>query len=191
MDTAPPQSPVESPVNGEPSAWVRRFAALIPPGGRVLDLACGKGRHTRFLAARGHAVEAVDRDAEALAGLAELPGVTVRCADLEGGPWPYYGHVFEGIVVVNYLHRPLLPNLMGALAEGGVLIYETFMLGNERFGKPVDPAYLLRNGELLDLFGKRFRVVAFEQGEVDSPRAAAIQRICVFRGSRFRLPVSG
>jgi len=182
--------PIESPGRDEPSAWVRRFAALIPPRGRVPDLACGKGRHARFLAALGHVVEAVDRDAEALAGLRDIAGIAVRQADLEGGPWPYFGRAFDGIVVSRYLHRPLMPNLIGALAEGGVLIYETFMLGNERFGKPDDPAYLLRMGELLDLFGKRFKVVAFEQGEVDSPRPAVIQRICVHRGSRFRLPVS-
>ena len=184
MDTIP------QTCRDEPAAWVRRFAALIPSGGRVLDLACGHGRHARFLAAAGHAVEAVDRDAAALAGLAEVAGVVTRCADLEDGPWPYYGHAFDGVVVTNYLHRPLLPNLMNALAEGGVLIYETFMVGNERFGRPSDPAYLLRPGELLDLVRKHFAVVAFEQGEVAAPRPAAIQRICALRGNRFSLPIS-
>ena len=175
----------------EPSAWVRRFAPLIPDGGKVLDLACGKGRHARFLAGLGHAVEAVDRDGERLSGLAGIDGITVRQADLEGGPWPYYGHAFDGIVVTNYLHRPLMPSLLGALAEGGVLIYETFMVGNELIGKPTDPAYLLRVGELLELvMRKHFTVVAFEQGEVENPRPAAIQRICARRGSRFILPVS-
>lgn len=171
-----------------PSAWVVRFAPLIAAGGRVLDLACGKGRHARYLAALGHAVEAVDRDAEALAGLAGVPGVTAREADLEGGPWPYYGHAFDGIVVANYLHRPLLPNLLAALGENGILIYETFMVGNERFGKPENPAYLLRSGELLEIVRKRFTVIAFEQGEVVGPRPAVVQRICVGRGRAFRLP---
>ena len=170
------------------SPWVERFAPLIVPGGRVLDLACGKGRHTRFLAAAGHAVEAVDRDAAVLAELAATPGVTTRQADLEDGPWPYYGHTFDGIVVANYLHRPLLPNLLAALAEGGILIYETFMVGNERFGKPENPAYLLRSGELLEVVRKRFTVIAFEQGEVETPRAAVVQRICIGRGRAFRLP---
>ncbi|MDD5250619.1 MAG: methyltransferase domain-containing protein [Rhodocyclaceae bacterium] len=178
------------PSHDEPSAWVRRFAPLIPAGGAVLDLACGKGRHARFLASLGHAVEAVDRDADALATLAGTTGIAVRQADLEGGPWPYYGHAFDGIVVTNYLFRPLLPHLAVALAEGGVLIYETFMVGNERFGKPAAPAHLLRVGELLDLLGKRFTVVAFEQGEVSRPRPAVVQRICVRRGSRFSLPES-
>ena len=186
MDTSPPQLPSHD----EPSAWVRRFAALIPAGGAVLDLACGRGRHARLLASLGHAVDAVDRDAEALAGLAGVDGVAIRLADIEGGPWPYYGQAFDGIVVTNYLFRPLLPKLMNALAEGGVLIYETFMVGNERFGKPADPAHLLRVGELPDLLGKRFTIVAFEQGEVSRPRPAAVQRICVRRGSRFTLPES-
>ncbi|MDO8932587.1 MAG: methyltransferase domain-containing protein [Rhodocyclaceae bacterium] len=174
----------------EVSGWVRRFSSLIPSSGTVLDLACGHGRHARFLAGLGHAVEAVDRDAAALDGLAGIAGIAVRQADLEGGPWPYFGHGFDGIVVTNYLHRPLMPNLLAALGEGGVLIYETFMVGNERFGKPENPAYLLRSGELLELVRKRFTVVAFEQGEVTGPRPAVVQRICVHRGGGFRLPVS-
>lgn len=172
----------------DPSPWVARFAPLIVPGGRVLDLACGKGRNARHLAALGYQVEAVDRDAEALAGLAGVAGVATRQADLEDGPWPYFGHAFDGIVVTNYLHRPLLPNLLGALGENGILVYETFMVGNERFGKPENPAYLLRSGELLEIVRKRFTVIAFEQGEVAEPRAAVVQRICVGRGRAFRLP---
>lgn len=174
----------------EPSVWVKRFATLIPSGGTVLDLACGHGRHARFLAAGGHAVEAVDRDAAALDELAGVAGISVRHADLEDGPWPYYGRAFDGIVVTNYLHRPLMPNILNALAEGGVLIYETFMVGNERFGKPTDPAFLLRSGELLELVRKRFAVVAFEQGAIEQPRLAAIQRLCAVRGNRFSLPIS-
>lgn len=173
-----------------PSSWVRRFAPLIPAGGEVLDLACGAGRHARLLAGLGYRVEAVDRDENLLAGLARISGVTTRQADLEGGGWPYFGRHFEGIVVTNYLWRPLMPSLMASLAEGGVLIYETFMAGNERFGKPSRPEYLLRHGELLDLMHKRFTVIAFEQGEVESPWPAVIQRICVCRGKAFRLPES-
>lgn len=171
-----------------PSAWVRRFAPLIPAGGTVLDLACGSGRHARWLAQQGYAVEAVDRDADALAGLRDVAGVTTRQADLEGGPWPYYGRGFDGIVVTNYLWRPLLPHLFSALDAGGVLIYETFMAGNERLGRPSSPEYLLRRGELLDVIGKRFAIVAFEQGEVASPRPAVVQRVCALRGHVFKLP---
>ena len=170
-----------------PSPWVERFAAQIIPGGNVLDLACGNGRHSRYLAGLGFRVEALDRDAEALQHLADIPGVSTTLADVEAGPWPYYGRVFDGIVVTNYLHRPLLPLLMNALNEGGVMIYETFMVGNERFGKPSNPNFLLRPGELLEVVRRRLNVVAFEQGEIFLPKPAVIQRICVTRGATLAL----
>jgi SAM-dependent methyltransferase len=172
----------------EASDWVRRFGRLIPEGGRVLDLACGQGRHTRWLAERGYQVEAVDRDETALATLAGLSGVTCRCVDLEGGAWPYYADVFDGVVVTNYLWRPLLPQLLKIIEYGGVLIYETFMVGNERFGKPSNPAFLLRANELLELVRGRLRVIAFEQGEVELPRPAVVQRLVATRAADGRLP---
>ena len=174
--------------NELPSHWVTRFFPLIEPGGRVLDLACGGGRHARLLAERGYRVEAVDRDAGALASLAGVAGVATRQADLEGGPWPYHGAAFDGIVVTNYLYRPLLPLLFNALEVNGVLIYETFMVGNERFGKPSNPAFLLRPGELPELVRRRLTVVAFEQGEVNEPRPAVVQRLCATRRLEPRLP---
>jgi SAM-dependent methyltransferase len=164
------------------SPWVCRFAPLIRPGGEVLDLACGQGRHTRWLAGAGYRVEAVDSDAGCLATLTGRPGITTRLADLESAAWPYLGRQFDGIVVTNYLWRPLLPSLISSLADGGVLIYETFMVGNERFGSPRNPAYLLRPGELLDVIRRRLQVVAFEQGEVELPREAMVQRLCATRG---------
>ncbi len=164
------------------SLWVERFLPLITAGGSVLDLACGKGRHSLLLAERGYRVEAVDRDADALAAIsARAPGIVTRAADLEGGPWPYHGCVFDGIVVTNYLYRPLLPMLLNALDVNGVLIYETFMTGNEKFGKPANPAFLLRPGELLDVVRRRLTVVAFEQGEIAAPRPAVMQRLCATR----------
>ncbi len=166
-----------------PSVWVRRFSALVSPAGSVLDLACGHGRHVRLLAGMGHAVEAVDRDAEALAGLASLAGVTISHADLENGPWPYAGRKFDGIVVTNYLHRPLFPRLVEALADGGVLIYETFMSGNARFGRPSNPEFLLQPNELLEVFASQLHVVAFEQGELAQPKPAVVQRLCAVRGA--------
>lgn len=177
-------------VSAEPSPWIVRFAPLIPAGGEVLDLACGAGRHARFLAGIGYQVEAVDRDGEALATLAGIDNVTPRQADLENGPWPYYGRVFDGIVVSRYLWRPLIPQLFNCLAEGGVLIYETFMEGQQLYGKPSNPAHLLRPGELLELIGKRFTVIAFEQGEVVGANGGpqVIQRICARRGRPVRLP---
>lgn len=174
-----------------PSAWVMRFAKLLRPGGRVLDLACGGGRHARALAARGLLVDAVDRDDAALSRLAGVPGVSALRADLEAGDWPYPGRRFDAVVVANYLHRPLFEPLIDALGEGGVLIYETFMAGNERLGRPSSPAFLLQPGELLERVAGRCGVVAFEQGEVTRPRPAVVQRVCAVRGAdarRQRLP---
>jgi len=147
----------------------------------VLDLASGSGRHARYLAAHGYDVIAVDRDEAALATLASPPGVRVRVADLEGTPWPFAPSEFDGVVVANYLHRPLFASLVDALAPGGVLIYETFMHGNERFGRPSNPAFLLRPGELLELLCDRLTVVAFEQGYVATPKPAMVQRACGVR----------
>jgi len=166
----------------EISPWVARFAPLLRPGGRVLDLACGAGRHVRYLASRGCMVEAVDRDAEALLGLSGAPAITVRHADLEGGPWPYADGMFDGVVVTNYLFRPILPLIAASLAPGGVLIYETFGLGNESYGRPSNPDFLLAPGELLALArGAHLRVVAFEDGYTDIPKPAIIQRIAAVR----------
>jgi len=166
-----------------PSAWVVRWSGLVPAGGRVLDIACGSGRHARLFAARGHPVEAVDRDPAKLASLAGIPRISARSADLEGGQWPYPGERFAGIVVANYLHRLLFPHLLAALAAGGVLIYETFAVGNERYGRPSNPAHLLTPGELLDVVRGRLRVIAYEDLEVSEPRLAMVQRICAIKAS--------
>jgi len=166
-----------------PSAWVIRWSGLVPAGGRVLDLACGNGRHSRFFAARGHPVEAVDRDPAKLAALAGVPGISTRGADLEGDQWPYPGDQFAGIVVANYLYRPLFPHLLAALATGGVLIYETFAAGNERYGRPSNPAFLLAPGELLDVVNGRLRVIAYEDLHVSEPRPAMVQRICATKAA--------
>jgi SAM-dependent methyltransferase len=164
-----------------PSPWVARWAASIPEGGRVLDLASGNGRHARYLAARGHPVEAVDRDPELAARLAGIDGIDVRVADLEAGPWPYADQRFAGIVVTNYLHRPLFAAIVDALGFGGVLIYETFAMGNERYGRPSNPAYLLQPGELLEVARQQLRVIAYEDVIVADPKPAAVQRICAVR----------
>lgn len=164
-----------------PAAWVRRFLPLAAPDGTVLDVACGAGRHARLAARAGHPVDAVDRDAALLAALGHEPRVTTCCADLEGGPWPYGGRRYAAIIVTNYLHRPLFAHLLDALDEGGVLIYETFMIGNERHGKPSNPDFLLRPVELLRAFCPPLAVVAFEQGEVIEPKPACVQRLCAVR----------
>lgn len=163
-----------------PSPWVVRFAPLVAAGGAVLDLACGSGRHLRLFHGRGHPVVGLDRDLRGVADLAGRDGIELVEADLEdGSPWPLPAERrFAGIVVTNYLHRPLLPRLLDALEPGGLLIYETFAIGNARFGRPASPAFLLRSGELLDLARGRLQVVAFEQGEAASPKAAVVQRLC-------------
>jgi SAM-dependent methyltransferase len=167
----------------QPSAWVRQWVARITPAGRVLDVACGGGRHARLLAALGYRVEAVDRDAVSLRGLAGVAGVTVREADLEGGPWPYAGRHFDAVIVTHYLHRPLFSHLLAALAPGGVLIYETFAAGNERYGRPRNPDFLLQPGELLTVAHGRLEVIAYENLAVDAPRPAMIQRMCAINGA--------
>lgn len=162
-----------------PSPWIVRWAGLVRPGGEVLDLACGGGRHARYLARLGFEVEAVDRDP---ALFPDPPaGVRVLGADLEAGPWPFEGRAFDAIVVANYLYRPLLATLVASLEPGGILLYETFARGNERFGKPSNPAFLLEPGELLEAVRGRLRVLAYEDLTVESPRPAAIQRICARR----------
>jgi SAM-dependent methyltransferase len=164
-----------------PSAWVARWSSLVPRGAHVLDVACGHGRHARLLAAQGAHVTAVDRDVDALAAVDGLPGITTRPADLEGAPWPFPAIVFDAIVVTSYLHRPLLPQLVAALAPDGLLIYETFMVGNERFGRPSNPAFLLAPGELLAA-AATLSVLGFEQGVVRTPKPAVVQRLCALRG---------
>ena len=172
---------LRSPPIDAPSAWVVRWAVLAPAGCAVLDVACGGGRHARYFAGRGHAVEAVDRDGAVIAALAGVNGVTVRCADLESAAWPYTGTTFGAIVVTNYLHRPLFPHLLGSIATGGVLIYETFASGNERFGRPSNPDFLLKLGELLHVVQPDLRVIAYEDVCVDQPRPAMMQRVCALR----------
>ena len=149
------------------SSWITTWAGLVPAGVRVLDLAAGNGRHTRFFAGRGHPVTAVDRDVSGLAA-----------TDLEdGSPWPLAGRTFGAVVVTNYLHRPLFPVLLDSITPGGVLLYETFMIGNERFGKPSRPEFLLRDGELLDLVRDRLSVTAYEARLISEPKMAMVQRI--------------
>jgi SAM-dependent methyltransferase len=159
-----------------PSVWVRQWATLIRPGGDVLDVACGGGRHSRFLARMGFDVTGVDRDASLFRD--KPANVTLVEADIEAGPWPFVGRPFDAIVVTNYLHRPLLPILVDSLEPRGILIYETFARGNERFGKPSNPDFLLAPGELLETVRGKLRVVAYEDRVVDTPKPAAIQRIC-------------
>lgn len=164
-----------------PSDWIVRHAALLPSG-RILDLACGRGRHARFLADAGHPVLAVDRDADALMALAGNPFIETRCLDLEGQGWPLAGEQFAGIVVSNYLWRPRLHELPLLLRAGGVLLYETFMQGNADYGRPSNPDFLLAPGELRDFAeAAGLHVHAFVEGYVAQPKPAMRQAICAIR----------
>jgi len=164
-----------------PSPWVLRYAGLIPNRGPVLDVACGAGRHARLLAIRGHPVTAVDIDSDALGKLAGLPGIEVLQRDLEIPPWPFGPESFAGIVITNYLHRAHFPVLAATLRPGGVLIIETFAAGNERLGRPRNPAFLLAPGELLAALGNSLQVVAYEHGSEELPRPAVRQRLVAVR----------
>jgi SAM-dependent methyltransferase len=174
----------------QPSPWIARWAHLVPAGGTVLDVACGRGRHLRWFAAKGHPVVGVDRDADALASLHGV-GETVL-ADIENGAWPFGGRTFDAVVVTNYLWRPLFPALLAAVAPGGVLLHETFAQGNETVGKPSRPDFLLAPGELLRAYGAELRVVAYEDGFLEEP-PRFVQRIAAMRepagatGSRYLL----
>ncbi|WP_425514448.1 class I SAM-dependent methyltransferase [Collimonas antrihumi] len=178
------------------SPWVSRFGGLIPAG-TVLDLACGNGRHALWLAQRGLQVLAVDRNPELLAEIdaAGISDIATRQIELEAGPSDalaalFQSRRFSAVVVTNYLHRPLFPAILESVAEQGVLLYETFAAGNAQFGKPSNPDFLLQPGELLDLLaadtantGSNWRVVAFEDGYVEGPKPAMVQRICAIKGA--------
>ena len=165
------------------SAWITRFGASVPDGGAVLDVACGGGRHTRWFRARGHRVIALDRDLSGVGDLAGDPGVELVQFDLEAGvPLPVGSGSCAAVVVTNYLWRPLFDEFVGALAPGGWLIYETFAEGNERYGRPTNPDYLLRRGELLEVARQHgLEVVAYEDVLVDEPRPVAVQHIAATR----------
>ena len=160
-----------------PSAWVRRWSHLVANGATVLDVACGSGRHVRWFAQRGARVTGVDRDAAALAPLANAAEIVV--ADIEAGPWPFANRRFDAVVVTNYLWRPLFPALRAALAPGGVLLYETFAVGNETVGRPGRPEFLLGHGELLTA-AEGLRIVAYEDGFLADPERF-VQRLAAVR----------
>ena len=162
----------------EPSSWLVRHTSLIKPGGGVLDIAAGSGRNTYWLANQGFRVEAVDINAESLAGMAGEPNINTRVTDLENTPWPYVDERFDAIVVCRYLYRPLLPVLPLNLAIGGVLIYETFMQGHEVYGRPQNPDFLLRPDELEIAYCRQLHIVSFEQGLLSKNPPAMMQRIC-------------
>ncbi len=178
--------------SNKPSLWVTKCSKLLQVESKVLDLACGSGRHARYLADRGHFVTAVDKDIESLTDCDTINRINVIEFDLEVGAWPFSEDKFDGIIVTNYLHRPTMPHIVEGLSDSGVLIYETFMVGNESFGRPSNPDFLLRTNELIDVVREKLQVVMYEAGPVTLPKPAYVQRICaVSRDYKFgerRLP---
>jgi SAM-dependent methyltransferase len=156
----------------------------------MLDVACGSGRHARLFAGLGCRVDAVDIDPRCAAAMADRPEITFTCADIENGPWPYGARQFDAVVVTRYLYRPLFPTLLASVAPDGMLLYETFALGQERFGGPSNPAFLLRPGELLDAFSRGLHVLAYEDGIVPTPGPARLQRLAATRGPESEMRLS-
>lgn len=178
------------PSRPPPSDWVVRWTRSLPPGSRILDLACGNGRHVRWLAERGARVTGVDRDAAAVEPLRGVAEIIV--ADIEAGPWPLEGRLFDAVVVTNYLWRALLQPIVGSVGPGGVLIYETFARGQEVIGRPARPEFLLEPGELLRA-AAGLHVLAYEDGMLEAP-LRRVQRLCAWRGDPARvdaLPLLG
>ncbi|CAN5218664.1 class I SAM-dependent methyltransferase [soil metagenome] len=157
-----------------------RWLARAPAGATLLDLACGSGRHARAARACGLEVTAVDRDADALAGLAS-PGIETRLADLEGAAWPLAGRRFDIVLVTHYLHRPLFDAIVDSVAPDGLLIYETFADGQQVYGRPHRAEFLLQAGELLRRVDG-LRVLGFEDGVADGNHGVMrVQRIAATR----------
>ena len=164
--------------HGAPSLWITRFMPEIPPAAQILDLACGTGRHVKLFLDHGHNVTGVDIDISKCGDLARRPRLELIAADLEGGPWPLQERQFEAVVVTNFLWRPLMGHILDAVAPNGLLLYETFGQGNEAFGKPRNPEFLLAPEELLTRVGDGFSVIAYEHGRIDRPDPAILSRIC-------------
>ncbi len=165
-----------------PSVWVTKCSKLLRPSSTVLDLACGSGRHAHYLASRGHDVTALDKSPEALSKISSSIGIHTYEFDLEVGAWPFSERKFDAIVVTNYLYRPIIQNIVNTLSPSGILIYETFMVGNERFGRPSNPDFLLRPNELIDETHKKLQILLYEAGRVSDPKPSLIQRICAVSG---------
>ena len=168
----------------DPAAWIVRFAPLVPAGATVLDLACGAGRHARLFLERGHPVTAIDVDVTGLDDLRGHPQLEIVQADLENAPWPLAGRRFGAVVATNYLWRPLFPMILDAVDGGGVLLYETFARGNEAYGRPTNPEFLLQPGELIEVVRGRLQIVAYEHGYLERPRPGVKQRLCAARSDR-------
>ncbi|MBI06025.1 MAG: SAM-dependent methyltransferase [Rhodospirillaceae bacterium] len=164
--------------HGRPSPWITRFASKIASGSKVLDLACGNGRHSRYLLRLGHTVTACDINISALTDIKDEARLEIIACDLENSPWPFGDRHFAAIIITNYLHRPLFPDVVATLAPAGLLLYETFAAGNEAFGRPRNPKYLLKRGELISGILDNLTIIAYEDVTIDTPHPACVQRVC-------------
>ena len=165
-----------------PSPWIERWAPLVPEGGAVLDLACGGGRHGRLFLDRGHPTTFLDKDVSVMSDLTGVEGAEILEANLEdGSPFPLSGRSFSAVIVTCYLHRPIFADILALVAPGGVLLYETFAMGNEAYGHPARQAYLLEEGELLERVDSRFTIRGYEHGYDEQPKPGVRQRICAVR----------
>lgn len=173
---------IEAQLPEEPSPWIVKYAPLINKKGRVLDLACGNGRHAMWFAKHDFYVDAMDCDAQVVSNMEGINNINVMIVDVEASNWPQSDQRYDGLVVSRYLYRPLLQTLATMLNPGGVLIYETYMVGNERYGKPSNPDFLLRQNELFEAYSPLLNIVSFEQGEEEMPRPVVMQRICAIKG---------
>ena len=162
----------------ETSTWVRRFLPGVAKGGSILDVACGAGRHMRLALELGYTVTGIDKDLSQVEDLAARKDVGLIEADLESGrAFPLKDMAYDGVIVTNYLWRPILADIIGCVADDGVLIYETFAAGHERHGKPCNPDFLLANNELLEAVLPRLCVVAYEHGLRGGKHPKIVQRI--------------
>ena len=162
-----------------PSSWVERHLDGFPAAGHVLDVACGGGRHLRLLSRSGRTLTGIDRTLDGVRDLVGVDGITLIEADLENGaPFPVAGQRFGGVIVTNYLYRPILPAIVAAVADDGLLVYETFALGHEKLGRPSNPDFLLRPNELIDAVRPHLTIVAYTHGRIDDDgRPRVVQRI--------------
>jgi SAM-dependent methyltransferase len=168
----------------DPSSWVVRFGDLIPEKTPVLDVACGNGRHTRLFLERGHSVTAIDIDLSKVQDLTDSKNVELVQANLEdGSPWPFANRTFGAVIITNYLYRPLFSSLIDSVAPDGLLIYETFAIGHEAYGPPSRPEFLLKPGELIDIFKDQLQIIAYEHGYMNLPKPSIRQRICAIKSS--------
>ena len=169
---------IGQPLLENPSPWFVKYAPLINKKGRVLDLACGNGRHAIWLAKQGYQVDVIDRDVDVVSNMVGMDNIKVSIIDIETGDWPQSDQRYDGLIVSRYLYRPLLHTFATMLNPRGVLIYETFMMGNECYGKPSNPDFLLLPNELLEIYSPLLNIISFEQVHEEMPRPAVMQRIC-------------